>query len=197
MFKHAEKNPSQPNLFAAATCLSETPSWFTKRTSAPRLLSIALHVSIVGLALVPWVAPQTLHPKLNDTAVVLYTPADVVFTPVEKQGRSGGGGGGGKHEVTPASRGPLPRGAERQFVPPDTEPPKNPSPDLMMESTIVAPQLSQLRPLTLYTFGAPDGVVGPPSSGTGNSGGIGNRGNRTGVGDDVAASVGKGHGGGG
>jgi TonB family protein len=184
MFKHAD-NPSQSNLFAAATCLSETPGWFTKRAGAPRVLSIALHVFIVSVALIPWAAAPTLRSKLNDTAVVLYTPADLVFTPVQKQGRSGGGGGGGKHELTPASRGPLPRGAERQFVPPDTEPPKNPSPDLVMEPTIVAPQLSQLRPLTLYTFGDPNGVVGPPSSGTGTGGGIGDQGNGHGLGNEV------------
>jgi len=182
MAEHAENNPSQPKLFEAATCLSETPRWFTKRAGVPRLLSIALHISIVGIALIQWVTPPLLHPKLNETVVALYTPVDLVFTPVQA-GRSGGGGGGGKHELTPASRGPLPRGADKQFVPPDTEPPKNPKPDLMMESTIVAPQLSQLRPLTLYTFGAPDGVVGPPSSGTGEDGGIGNHGKGGGDGD--------------
>jgi TonB family protein len=166
MAKHFENTSSQQKMFA-------------------RLLSVALHVALVGVAMIPWAAAPALRPKPIETAVVLYTPADVLVMPIQKPGRSGGGGGGGKHELTPASRGPLPRGDDKQLVPPAAETPKNPSPQLIAAPTIVAPQLSYLRPLTLYTFGDPNGVVGPPSSGMGDSGGIGNRGKGRGIGDDV------------
>jgi TonB family protein len=45
---------------------------------------------------------------------------------------------------------------------------------LIVEQTIVAPQLALLHPLNLLTIGDPNGVPGPPSSGPGNGGGIGN-----------------------
>ena len=53
------------------------------------------------------------------------------------------------------------------------QPPKNPSPELIVEETIVAPQLAHLRSLNLLHIGDPNGGAGPPSSGLGNGGGIG------------------------
>jgi TonB family protein len=97
--------------------------------------------------------------------------------------------------MNPASLGRLPRAAEQQFVPPDPEPPKNPSPELIVESTVVAPEIAQLRSLTLLNIGDPNGVVGPPSSGPGNGGGIGN-GDGHGVGNGDGPGVGDGSNGG-
>src|SRR6516225_6370201 len=122
--------------------------------AASRLMSIGIHAGLVALALIPWTASIHVRPVLNDTAVVLYTPR--VWLPEHTQG----GGGGGKRLPTPASRGELPRGADKQLAPPTVEPPKNPDPSLVVESTIVAPQLA-LRPLNLLNIGDPNGVVGP------------------------------------
>jgi periplasmic protein TonB len=134
--------------------------------TASRLTSVGIHAALVGLALIPWTTSIHVRPMLNDTAVVLYTPE----LRLPKVGQ--GGGGGGKHQPTPASIGELPRGADKQLVPPTAEPPKNPDPTLIVESTIVAPQLT-LRPLNLLNIGDPNGVIGPPSSGPGKGGGIG------------------------
>jgi TonB family protein len=153
--------------------------------TASRLLSVGIHAALVGLALIPWTTSMHVRPALNDTAVVLYTPK--VWLPVSAQG----GGGGGKHQPTPASRGELPRGADKQLAPPSAEPPKNPDPTLVVESTIVAPALT-LRPLNLLNIGDPNGVIGPPSSGPGNNGGIGNNGNGRGVGDRQGPGAGDG-----
>jgi TonB family protein len=164
-----------PELFAAATQVSQSQSWFTAQFGTPRLISIGIHGALVGLALIPWTFLPPAHPKLNETAVVLYTPTDILTKRLSLPPRpQGGGGGGGKHQPTPASLGVLPRGADKQLTPPDPEPPKNPDPALMVEETIVAPQLALLRPLNLLTIGDPNGVPGPPSSGPGNGGGIGN-----------------------
>lgn len=125
----------------------------------------------VGLALLPWASTLQVHPKLSGTAVVLYAPA--VTKRLLLPARAEGGGGGGKRQPAPASRGVLPRGADKQLAPPDPEPPKNSEPALIVEPTIVAPQLAWLRPLDLLSIGDPNGIAGPPSSGPGNGGGIG------------------------
>src|SRR5207247_7080286 len=104
--------------------------------------------------------------------VLLYTPSNLILNLPKDAGKSGGGGGGGRHELTPASLGRLPRPADKQLVPPDPEPPKNSNPQLIVESTIVAPQLN-LPQLTLLNIGDPNGVVGPVSSGPGDGSGIG------------------------
>lgn len=161
----------------------------------PRVMSIGIHLTLVGLALIPWAAKLPALPKMNETQVLLYTPADIITKPLLLPGRSGGGGGGGKHQLTPPSLGQLPRAADKQLVPPDPEPQKNPNPELVVDPTIVAPQLAQLRSVTLLNIGDPNGVVGPPSSGPGKGDGIGG-GDGHGVGNDKGPGAGPGdHGG--
>ena len=72
--------------------------------------------------------------------------------------------------------------------------PKNLFPELVVESTVVAPQLSNVQPLGLQ-IGDPNGVSGPLSAGPGTGGGIGT-GIGTGVGPGRGAGVGPGEGGG-
>jgi periplasmic protein TonB len=182
-------------LFGSATQLSQSQPWLNRRFSTPRLMSIGIHVMLVGLALIPWTSGLPLHPKLNETAVLLYTPSEFLSKPLVLPGRAGGGGGGGKHQLTPASRGELPRAADKQFVPPDPEPPKNPDPALIVEPTVVAPQIAQLRSFTVLNIGDPNGVIGPPSSGPGNGDGIGD-GDGRGVGPGKGPGVGPGEDGG-
>jgi TonB family protein len=185
-------------IFGAAVQLSQSQRWFTARHGAPRLASRPIHGGLVALALAPW-APLKVLPKFNETAVVLYTPsrsatsARLQLPPRPES--SGGGGGGGKRQPLPASRGVLPRAADKQFVAPDPEPPKNLDPTLIVEPTIVAPQLAILRPLALLNIGDPDGIAGPPSSGPGTGGGIGD-GDGRGVGDGKGPGAGPGEGGG-
>jgi hypothetical protein len=49
---------------------------------------------------------------------------------------------------------------------------KNLSPELVVESTVIAPDLQSLRPLDLQ-IGDPNGVVGPLSAGPGTGGASG------------------------
>src|SRR5579883_3239073 len=156
----------------------------------PRIVSVAIHTMIVGVALIPWSSKLTIVPKLNETSVLIYTPPRSALTqPVLAPGRAGGGG---RHQPSPASLGKLPRQADRQFVPPDPEPPKNPDPKLIVEPTVIAPPIAELRPLTLFNIGDPNGVVGPPSSGPGDGDGIGNgKGHGVGIGDGPGVGDGK------
>jgi len=132
-------------------------------------------------------------PLAQATNVMLLQPSALILPKFDTQ--SGGGGGGGKHQLTPPSLGKLPKPAEKQFVPPDPEPPKNPDPTLIVEPTVVAPQLAQLPSLNLLNIGDPQGIPGPPSSGPGSGGGIGN-GTGRGVGLGNGPGVGPGEGGG-
>ena len=166
--------------------LFKTSTFEHQSRFAPRLLSLGIHVSLVGLALVPWVSNRPRPSKLTETAVALRLVA-----PMQQPGRTGGGGGG-KRQPTPASRGVLPRAAEKQFVPPDPEPSKNPNPELTMEPTLVAPQLASLRPVPLLNIGDPNGVISAPSSGMGGGGGIGDNGDGRGIGNEEGAGAGPG-----
>jgi protein TonB len=168
--------------------------WSKPKSGLPRLISVLVHVSIVGLALVPWATSRSL-PKVNETAVVVYTPTNLVMPLTPDQTKSGGGGGGGRKTLTPPSLGRLPRAADKQFVPPDPEPPKNPDPSLIIEPTVVAPQLASLPQINLLNLGDPNGVPGPPSAGPGVGGGIGT-GQGRGVGEGKGPGVGPGEGGG-
>lgn len=184
-----------PDLFVTATELSQPVAWFDMRFGTPRLLSVAIHGALVGLALIPWASSLPARPAVKETSIVLTMPADIVTPPLQLPGRMQGGGGGGKHELTPASRGVLPRAADKQLAPPDPEPSRNPDPSLVVEPTIVAPQLASLRPINLLSIGDPNGIAGPPSSGTGAGGGIGNgKGHGDGTGNGPGAGTGDGGG---
>jgi TonB family protein len=190
------RHPRKLETTAAPVKIKEI--WSKPNSGLPRLVSAGLHVLFIALALFPWAASIVKRPQPNETVVRLYTPPSpikVIFNPTEKESRSGGGGGGGKREPTPASLGRLPRAADRQFVPPSPEPPKNPDPKLIVEPTIVAPQLAQLPQINLPNIGDPLGVPGPPSSGPGTGGGIGS-GQGRGVGEGRGPGVGPGEGGG-
>jgi len=184
------RNPHKIETTAAPVEVEEI--WSKPRTGLPRLVSIGVHVVIVVLALIPW-ATAMKPPVAQATNVMLIQPTSLILPMMNDS--SGGGGGGGKHQLTPPSQGRLPKAADKQFVPPDPEPPKNPDPTLVVEPTVVAPQLAQLPSLNLLNIGDPQGVPGPPSSGTGSGGGIGT-GTGRGIGVGNGPGVGPGDGGG-
>ncbi len=169
--------------------------WSKPKSGMPRLLSLGAHVLVVSLALVPWATSLPKAPKINETSVMVYTPVNIVLPLTPDMNKSGGGGGGGRKTLTPPSLGKLPRAADKQFVPPDPEPPKNPDPKLIVEPTVVAPQLASLPQTNLLNIGDPNGVIGPPSAGPGVGGGIGT-GQGRGVGEGKGPGVGPGEGGG-
>jgi len=161
--------------------------WSQHQTRRPRLLSILIHLTILLVALTP---TATLRKPLPEGLVhiSLYQPSRLVI-PADVNSGGGGGGGGGRHESAPPSLGKLPTAADRQFVPPDPEPPKNPDPSLVVEASIVAPQLASLPRLSLISIGDPDGVLGPPSAGPGTGYGVGN-GDGHGTGSDKGPGAG-------
>jgi len=166
--------------------------WSKRKMQIPSLISLVAHVGIVGfLIYVSTIAVS--KPKLISDNSILLEPINLSLPKMDV--KSGGGGGGGTKAPLPASKGVLPKAADKQFVPPTPIITKA-EPYLMAEPTIVAPQLANLLPVTdLLHMGDPNGVVGPPSAGTGSGGGIG-AGTGHGVGTGDGAGAGPGSGGG-
>ena len=129
--------------------------------------------------------PKELMPKGKDNFVGGSKP---------KPERASGGGGGGRNQPTPASKGNLPQASlMQQIVMPNPEPPKIKNPSLPVAMTVLADP-SALPQFKGGPIGLPNGVEGPPSSGTGSGAGIGN-GTGTGVGSGRGGGVGPGEGG--
>ena len=167
--------------------------WSHESHSASGLLSLGLHALLIAALAIPsFLVLRT--PPLTSTSVLLGDVQLIMPNLPKVEAKSGGGGGGGMKTPTPPSKGQIPRGADKQIVPPMVQV-KNLAPDLAVETTVIAPQLAHIVPLPDMNFGDPNGVIGPPSAGPGTGGGIGT-GVGTGIGSGKGAGVGPGEGGG-
>ena len=182
-----------PKVRASANPVEVREIWSKGEFRHARWLSLVVHAVVLALLVIPPAITSTF--PSTETIVTLYNRSVplILNFPRADQAKSEGGGGGGRKALTPPSKGVLPRGADRQIVPPLVEP-KNLMPELVVESTIIAPQLQHLRPLD-FQIGDPNGVAGPLSAGPGGGGGIG-IGDGTGVGRGRGPGAGDGEGGG-
>jgi TonB family protein len=175
-----------------ATPVAVEELWSTDNSGYSGLVSVGAHLLILmAIVLIP--AAAALNKAATPTSIIMLSDPPLVLNLPKIDGRSGGGGGGGMKAPTPPSKGELPKGSDKQLLPPAVEI-KNFAPDLVVEPTVIAPQLSNLAPVT-FVFGDPNGVAGPPSAGPGTGGGIGT-GTGTGIGSGKGAGVGPGEGGG-
>lgn len=129
--------------------------------------------------------------------ISLIEPIDIApYIPQTKpqDDQMGGGGGGGDRSPLPASKGQLPKLAYEQFVPPAAVI-RNPTPELVMQPTIVVPPDTPMPNVAMNVWGDPLAAIGPPSNGTGSGGGIGD-GSGGGVGSGRGPGYGPGEGGG-
>lgn len=182
-----------PKIETTAAPIDVAPLWSNRRSQVPQAASVLLHAAVVGSLLFFPAAASTLLHQPTVTSITMLTPKTPLLLPPDT-GKSSGGGGGGMKTPTPPSKGVPPRGADRQLLPPVVEA-KNLAPDLVVEPTVIAPQLAYLPQFNLNTIGDPNGIIGPPSAGPGSGGGIGT-GKGTGVGDGLGPGVGPGEGGG-
>jgi TonB family protein len=163
--------------------------------------SITLHAVLFIMGILP--LPDFLRPrteaKVNPEEQQVthwVNPADFqlqqVQTPKSSE-RAGGGGGGGRKTPTPPSKGQLPRFS---LTPPLIAPRPEPqlkTPSLpVLETVQVDPRLQPKRD-DITPTGLPTGVLGPPSAGPGEGGGIGT-GSRGGIGSGDGTGVGPGTG---
>jgi TonB family protein len=166
--------------------------WSKKGGGFSGLMSVAVHALLIGAVILPTYLVFRKPPMTTTSVTMLQAP--VILNLPKTDGKSGGGGGGGRKALTPPSKGQIPRGADKQIVPPMVEA-KNLAPELAVETTVLAPQLANLMPLPNVPFGDPNGAKGPLSAGPGSGGGIGT-GTGTGIGPGRGGGVGPGEGGG-
>lgn len=158
-------------------------------------ISLAVHIGLVALALTLGTNPTVQNAVKQ--SVSIFTPVDIApYVPKApvKQQAMGGGGGGGTRELTPPSKGRLPRQSLKQFTPPAAVI-MNENPKLVMEPTILVPPDVALPNVNMPNFGDPLAKMGPPSGGPGSGGGIGT-GSGGGVGKGRGGGYGEGEGGG-
>ncbi|MGA2326374.1 MAG: energy transducer TonB [Bryobacteraceae bacterium] len=156
------------------------------------MCSVLLHA--VAVTLMFTLASSNAGRRIPRDSVRLASALDLApYLPHMASGLKGGGGGGDR-SPRPASPGRLPRFARRQFTPPAAAP-NNPRPILPMEPTLIVPPELKLSEVNLPQFGDPFAKPGPPSSGPGCCGGIGDgRGHGVGSGDGPGLGPGKGGG---
>jgi TonB family protein len=176
----------------SATPVEVQEIWSKRKMQIPGLISLVAHAGVVGTLIFLSIA-TVAKPKVTADNALLNEPIELSLPKMEV--KSGGGGGGGTKALIKASKGVLPKAADKQFVPPTPVVMKAES-YLMAEPTIVAPQLANLLTVTdLLHMGDPNGVAGPPSAGPGTGGGIGDgTGHGVGTGDGAGAGPGKGGG---
>jgi len=159
--------------------------------------SIGAHASALALiALVVFAGGKEVVAPARQSV----TPIDVKpYLPMTTLGKDamGGGGGGGAHEMVEASKGHLPKFADKQITPPQII--RNEAPKLPVEATVVMPPI-KLPDANMPDVGVPQSPQvslssqGPGSGsgfGTGSHGGIG-PGNGNGIGPGEAGGYGGG-----
>jgi len=189
------KNPLFiPSVFSDPQGLALERAQGRTRKMEAGMLSIFVHVAIVGVAFLLVRVAEAPAPKQDDVVFV----SNPIVSPFEGDGRDGGGGGGGgKNQPAPPATGRMPETTRVQMIPPD---PENPKP-LMPAEDLMAQVASVQMPIDIpQDTSLPIGdITAPPnysmSSGPGSGGGIGT-GRGTGVGSGTGAGVGPGSGGG-
>lgn len=155
--------------------------------SKSRMVSMGVHVGIFALLMIGATNPavqEFVKDKVN-----LIDPNLKPFIPEKAKG----GGGGGAREITPVSKGKLPKPALKQFVPPMIV--QNEHPKLVMDPSIIAPPDTVLPNIAANNWGDPLSKFAGLSNGPGSGGGMGS-GSGGGVGPGSGGGVGAGSGGG-
>jgi len=153
-----------------------------------QVISISLHVVVIGLIVVPLftkiLPPPTEAKTKTDVALLDISPYAPKLPPGAKP--AGGGGGANDHTLTPVNRGKLPKFQWTQFTPPQVHI-QNPAPKLPMDPSLLGPPDLHVANIQAPTFGD------PLANGVSDSLG---HGNGTGIGSGSGGGLGPGEGGG-
>ncbi|MBI3653927.1 MAG: energy transducer TonB [Acidobacteria bacterium] len=143
-------------------------------------------------------AKDKIGDELAETSIPLVDPNDFKMQEIDApkssaKERAGGGGGGGRKTPTPPSKGQLPEfSLKPPIIAPRPEqtlrPPALPVPETVQVDPRLQPKRDDLTPT-----GLPTGVLGPPSAGPGEGGGMGT-GKNGGMGSGDGTGVGPGRG---
>jgi periplasmic protein TonB len=155
------------------------------------IASALAHTTALALLVTAGIwAARDAHEVPKVSSVVLTDLSPYILPPAPDQ--AGGGGGGGDRQKLQASEGHPPRFAPEQITPPaivvGSEQPR-----LTADPTVVGPP--SLFPQTGPMGDPLSGILGPPSNGTGNGGGLGNgSGGGDGIGEGPGVGAGRGGG---
>lgn len=154
--------------------------------------SLLIHFGVIALLLV--IGTNKKVQQVVKEHVMLIAPDIAPYKPMPvKKNTMGGGGGGGDRSPIPASKGRLPKLADKQFVPPMAVV-HNEHPKLVMEPTLIIQPDANIPQVNLAQLGDPLAKSGIPSNGIGSGGGIGS-GPGGGVGSGRGPGFGPGSGG--
>jgi len=192
--KEAIRPPKLPPLEVTSKPVPVKEIWgfYGGKEKQAGVTSLLIHVAVVGLLLI--IGTNPMVQQAIKEQVSLIAPDIAPYKAAPKKDLMGGGGGGGDRSPTPASKGKLPRLADKQFVPPMAVI-RNPDPKLPMEPTLVIPPDAAIPQVNMNVLGDPLAKSLIASNGTGSGGGIGS-GPGGGVGSGSGAGYGPGHGGG-
>lgn len=154
------------------------------------LTSFLVHVGVIALLFL--LGTNKAVQQIVKQQVELIAPDIAPYKPSVKKDTMHGGGGGGDRSPTPASKGKLPKLANRQFVPPTVKPPDNPK--LVMDPTLIIQPDANIPKINTNELGDPLAKSTFASNGFGSGGGIGN-GRGGGVGPGSGPGFGPGSGG--
>jgi len=154
-------------------------------------ISVAVHALLLALIVVP-LAHQMAESTQASMDVVDISP----YLPRLPAGKeiAGGGGGGGEHQPEPPTQGKIPRWSMTRITPPLLAP-RNLTPKLAAEPTLLGPPELKISSPDLVNFGDPLSGLLSASAGPGAGGGIGT-GSGGGIGSGTGGGLGPGSGGG-
>lgn len=172
-------------------------SLYWRQTRRTALVSVLAHVTVLLLALFPFVREavkaQPESATLDLVAVDDIAPYKLTLPPSTK--KAGGGGGGGERNPLPPSKGRLPKFSLQAQLTPPAAVIRNLNPKLTAEPTVVVPPNIKIESPNILAYGDPTASSLIPSGGPGSGGGIGT-GSGGGVGSGLGPGVGPGFGGG-
>jgi periplasmic protein TonB len=160
--------------------------------SKSALTSMLIHGGVLALLLFLGTNKQ-VQKAIRDVTPLVAPVSEYIPKMPQKKQTMGGGGGGGARELTPPSKGKLPKVAPKQFVPPQIARVENPQ--LIMEPTIVVQPDAPLPKTNIPDLGNPLSGISAPSQGSGSGSGFGT-GKGGGVGSGSGGGFGPGSGGG-
>jgi protein TonB len=178
--------PKLPPLVLTSKPIAVIDPMKEKRSPASSVISVVLHVIIIGALLWTFLAVKSVVTKKNQQVTNIDVPQ---YMPIAPKGpQMGGGGGGGAHDILQAPKGRLPKFEEQPITPPMVI--KNDHPKLAVDPAIMMPKDIQLPNNNLPNLGDPrTSVVGPASNGSGSGSGMG-----TGSGGGIGSGKGNGYG---
>ena len=184
--------PKLPPLKLTSKPVPVKPLWArNQQYSRVQAISVAAHALILALIVVPLAhqMAETTQASMDIVDISPYLPR----LPAGKE-IAGGGGGGGERQPEPPTQGKIPKWSMTRITPPLLAP-RNLTPKLAAEPTLLGPPELKISSPALDNFGDPLAGLISNSAGPGASAGMGT-GSGGGIGSGTGGGLGPGSGGG-